>query len=88
MDMKKTVTIYDIAREAGVSPATVSRILTGSAMVNLEKRERVLKLIQRYDFHPNNAARSLTEKRSRMLGILTVAPEPMETSQILPSRPI
>lgn len=70
MDMKKTVTIYDIAREAGVSPATVSRILTGSAMVNLEKRERVLKLIQRYDFHPNNAARSLTEKRSAMLGIL------------------
>ena len=69
MDTKKTVTIYDIAREARVSPATVSRILTGSAKVNLEKRKRVLELIQRYDFHPNNAARSLTEKRSRMLGI-------------------
>lgn len=61
MDTKKTVTIYDIAREARVSPATVSRILTGSAKVNLEKRKRVLELIQRYDFHPNNAARSLTE---------------------------
>ena len=41
MDTKKTVTIYDIAREARVSPATVSRILTGSAKVNLEKRKRV-----------------------------------------------
>ena len=67
MDTKKTVTIYDIAREARVSPATVSRILTGSAKVNLEKRKRVLELIQRYDFHPNNAARSLTEKRSHTL---------------------
>ena len=70
MDTKKTVTIYDIAREARVSPATVSRILTGSAKVNLEKRKRVLELIQRYDFHPNNAARSLTEKRSHTLGII------------------
>ena len=42
---KKNVTIYDIAREAGVSPATVSRILTGSTSVSREKRERVTQLI-------------------------------------------
>jgi len=72
MDTKKTVTIYDIAREARVSPATVSRILTGSAKVNLEKRKRVLELIQRYDFHPNNAARSLTESSVQMFAIHTM----------------
>lgn len=70
METKKAITIYDIAREAGVSPSTVSRILTGSAKVNQEKRDRVLALMQRYDFHPNNAARSLSEKHSRILGII------------------
>ena len=65
--MKKNVTIYDIAREAGVSPATVSRILTGTTAVSEEKRRRVKALIEKYHFRPNALARALTENRSRLL---------------------
>jgi len=67
---KKNVTIYDIAREAEVSPATVSRILTGSTNVRTEKRQRVEKLIEKYHFHPNALARALTETQSHLIGML------------------
>ena len=67
---KRSVTIYDIAREAGVSPATVSRILTGTASVREEKRQRVLEIIDRYDYTPNAYARALTENRNRTIGMV------------------
>lgn len=70
MTGKKSVTIYDIAKEAGVSPATVSRILTGNAHVSEDKRQRVLALIKRYDFLPNAMARGLSETRSKLIGCL------------------
>ena len=54
MSEKKRVTIYDIAREAGVSAATVSRVITGSAEVSDIKREKVLALIHQYHFRPNH----------------------------------
>ena len=68
--MKKNITIYDIAREAGVSPATVSRILTGATAVSPGKRERVMALIEKYQFRPNALARALTENRSRLIGMV------------------
>lgn len=67
---KRDVTIYDIAKEAGVSPSTVSRILTGSARVRPEKAERVRELILKYDFKPNPMARGLSETRSKIIGML------------------
>ena len=67
---KKNVTIYDIAREAQVSPATVSRILTGATSVREEKRKRVMEVIRKYDFHPNAYARALTENRSRTIAMI------------------
>lgn len=67
---KKNVTIYDIAREAGVSPATVSRILTDSTSVRKEKRDRVNELIRKYNYRPNAMARALTETRSRVIGMV------------------
>ena len=67
---KKNITIYDIAREAGVSPATVSRILTGSTSVSAGKREQVMQLIEKYNFRPNAFARALTENRSRLIGMV------------------
>ena len=70
---KKNVTIYDIAREAEVSPATVSRILTGSTNVRTEKRQRVEKLIEKYHFHPNALARALTETQSHLIGMLVAS---------------
>ena len=67
---KRSITIYDIAREAGVSPATVSRILTGMASVREEKRQRVMEVIAKYDFTPNAYARALTENRNRLIGMV------------------
>jgi LacI family transcriptional regulator len=67
----KAITIYDIAREAGVSSATVSRVLTNSANVRPEKKEKVLKLIEKYDFRPNAMARGLADTRSKIIGIIS-----------------
>lgn len=66
----ESVTIYDIAREAEVSPATVSRILTGSAGVASEKRERVQRLIKKYNYVPNAFAQGLNKKESKTIGLL------------------
>ena len=68
--MGKTVTIYDIAREAGVSAATVSRVLTGKAKVSEGKREKIERLIREYDYKPNALARSLRETKSRVIGMV------------------
>ena len=43
----RSITIYDIAKEAGVSPATVSRVLTGSAKVRPEKKQKIEEQIGR-----------------------------------------
>ena len=67
---KKNITIYDIAREAQVSPATVSRILTGTTSVREEKRKKVMEVIKKHDFHPNAYARALTENRSRIIAMI------------------
>lgn len=65
-----SATIYDIAAEAGVSPATVSRILNGTANVSREKRERVEAVIEKYEFVPNVRAKALSSKTSKMIGVL------------------
>ncbi|AIC94469.1 LacI family DNA-binding transcriptional regulator [Shouchella lehensis] len=67
---KDGVTIYRIAKEANVSPATVSRVLTGSANVREPAKSRVLALINKYNFKPNVMAQSLYLKQSKMLGII------------------
>lgn len=67
---KERVSIYRIAKEAGVSPATVSRVLTHNANVSDEKRLKVEELIQKYDFRPNAMARGLTSTQSKIIGLL------------------
>lgn len=71
MPEKKSITIYDIAKEARVSPATVSRILTGNASVRQEKRDRVNELIAKYHFRPNAMARALSETHTRLIGMVS-----------------
>lgn len=66
----RKTTIYDIAKEAGVSPATVSRVLTNSARVNDNKREAVQSVIDKYNFRPNALARGLSETRRKVIGII------------------
>jgi len=66
----RTITIYDIAKEAGVSAATVSRVLTNSANVSAEKRERVMALVEKYNFEPNALAKGLVNTKTRTIGVL------------------
>lgn len=67
---KDNISIYTIAKEAGVSPATVSRVLTGSARVSEDKRKKVEMLIKQYDFKPNALARGLSNIETKIIGIL------------------
>ena len=66
----KPITIYDIAKEAGVSPSTVSRVLTNSANVRSEKRDKVVALIEKYNFKPNALAKGLADTKTRTIGVL------------------
>jgi LacI family transcriptional regulator len=65
------VTVLDVAREAGVSPSTVSRILNGTARVTSDKRSAVEAAIRKLDFRPNLFARSLKTGTTMTVGILT-----------------
>ena len=62
--------IRDVARQAGVSPATVSRVINGSTPVAADKRERVLRAIEEMGFVPNEVARSLFKKSSKTIGVI------------------
>lgn len=68
--MKPVVTVYDIAREANVSVATVSRVLNNTAPVKKETRERIIALIDKHQFQPNALARSLIRKETGMIGFI------------------
>jgi LacI family transcriptional regulator len=64
------VTIRDVARRAGVSISTVSRVLNNTCAVNEQKRQQVLEAAQVLGYSPNPAARSLLGKRTGGLGVL------------------
>src|SRR5678815_5182206 len=63
-------TIRDVAREAGVSIATISRLFNGSARVSDDTSRRVREVAERMGYWPNGAARSLITKRTHALGVL------------------
>jgi LacI family transcriptional regulator len=62
--------IRDVARESGVSVATVSRVMNGNTNVKPETRDRVLEASKRVDYVPNPAARTLTTKRSKTVAAI------------------
>lgn len=62
--------IYDIADKAGVSIATVSRVLNGSPNVSTKTKEKVLRIIDEEGYTPNVFARGLNLNTMRMIGIL------------------
>jgi LacI family transcriptional regulator len=64
------ITIKDVARAAGVSVATVSRVQNGSALVKETTRRRVGEVAERMGYTPNGAARSLITSRTNTLGVL------------------
>lgn len=64
------VTIIEVAKVAGVSKATVSRVLSGNGYVSQEKREKVYQAIAATDFRPNLLARNLATKSSQTIGLV------------------
>ncbi|TDK24764.1 LacI family DNA-binding transcriptional regulator [Arthrobacter crusticola] len=62
--------IRDVARAAGVSHQTVSRVINGHPSLREETRQRVVEAMEQLAFRPNRAARALVTSRSRILGVL------------------
>ena len=62
--------LEDIAKLAGVSRSTVSRVVNNDPRVSAAVRERVQEIIDRSNYHPNAAARSLATRRTRIVGLL------------------
>jgi DNA-binding LacI/PurR family transcriptional regulator len=68
--VRKKFTIQDVAREAGTSVSTVSRVLTGSTPVSDEKRHLVEEAIERLGYRPSLVARSLKTQTTYSIGLL------------------
>ncbi|MDK6803713.1 LacI family DNA-binding transcriptional regulator [Lactobacillus mulieris] len=64
------MTIKEIAKLAGVSTATVSRIINNSGKVKEETRIKVQSIINQHNYHPNQVARTLFKKKSNIIGII------------------
>lgn len=65
-------TVYDVARLAGVSTATVSRVVRGSDLVHPETRQRVLAVIDQVGFVPDGSAQGLSRRRKDIIGLVAL----------------
>lgn len=65
-----TITIYDVAREANVSMATVSRVVNGNPNVKPATRKKVLNTIKELGYRPNAVARGLASKKTTTVGAI------------------
>ena len=63
-------TIHDVARRAAVSKSLVSMVTRGEDGVSAEKREAILEAIEELNYRPNIIARSLVQRRTRILGVM------------------
>ncbi len=73
------LTLEDIAKQAGVSRSTASRVVNDDPNVNESVRKRVQEVIISTGYHPHAAARSLAPRRSWMIGLVL----PRSVSQLL-----
>lgn len=64
--------IYDVAKEAGVSIATVSRVLNDPSLVSEKTRTKVNAVLSKYNYTPNAIARGLVVKSMKTIGVLTI----------------
>lgn len=85
-------TIYDIARVAGVSKSTVSRVLNKQTNISPEAREKVLKAIEELNYQPNKVARALTSSGFDAIMVIstrstkTTAGNPFSQMSFMPLR--
>ncbi|WP_294277299.1 LacI family DNA-binding transcriptional regulator [uncultured Sphingomonas sp.] len=77
------VTIIDVAKEAGVSPMTVSRVINGDAGVRDEVRAHVREVITRLNYTPNLMARSLVTSSETRIGVIYSNPSAAFMSELL-----
>jgi DNA-binding LacI/PurR family transcriptional regulator len=70
MTEKKTVTIRDVAREAGVSAGTVSRAINNSPLVNEQTRQRIMQVVERLNYSPNIVARRLSIGKTLAVAVI------------------
>ena len=70
MECKMSLTIKDIAEKAGVSVATVSRVINGSGYVSEKNKKNIEEIIRESNYCPNAAARSLITQASDMIGLV------------------
>lgn len=64
------MTIYDIAKEAGVSASTVSRVMNNKPGIREETREKVMSVVNKYNFAPDETARGLVKQSTKTIGLL------------------
>ena len=81
--MSRRVTIMDIAKRAGVSPASVSNVINGIDKVSGATRENILRVMQELNYQPSLVARSLAKRRSDMLGLLLPITEEDSSASLL-----
>ena len=67
---KQSITIYDVAKKAGVSMATVSRVVNGNPNVKPGTRKKVMEVIDELDYRPNAVARGLASKKTTTVGVI------------------
>lgn len=65
-----SITINDIAKKAGVSRATVSRVINNSGYVNEDTRKKILEVIREFNYIPNAIARSLSTNKTNTIGVI------------------
>lgn len=70
MDEKKVISMSDISRMAGVSVATVSRVINQNGRYSEETEQRVRDIIEKYNYIPNMAAKGLKTRRSNFVGVI------------------
>jgi LacI family transcriptional regulator len=85
-DFRETVTapptIYDVARVAGVSIASVSRVLNSNRNPRQETRNRVLQAVAELGFVPDGAARALSARLKEVVGVVVRRPQNVDTDSI------
>ncbi|CAH8716928.1 LacI family transcriptional regulator [Paenibacillus thiaminolyticus] len=64
------VSIFDVAKKAGLSVVTVSRVLNNAQTVREKNRQKVLQAMKELDYHPNAAARSLAKGKTGVIGMI------------------
>src|SRR6202051_2568537 len=79
MSNRPASTLYDVARAAGVSTATVSRVVHGQAGVRASTRQHVLEVIEQLGYVPDSAAQSMARHRKEVIALVTIESRGPET---------